>query len=206
MGIPRGERVGGRVVGIAVVLLGEEPDLGARRDGEGAGVGASWCSSTLGSVDLPAAFAPFGSRVGAWPHPCRAASGPELRRERRSTAWGARARVLLDEPSNHLDDSWLDRLVRWLVEFPGIAVFVTHDRWLLDAVATAIYDLDPALGAGGTLFGESFRIPRGARRDAARMAPTVRLRPGQRGRSRAAGGSAGPTSPSSRLARPSPAR
>ena len=39
MGIPRGERVGGRVVGIAVVLLGEEPDLGARRDGEGAGVG-----------------------------------------------------------------------------------------------------------------------------------------------------------------------
>ncbi len=64
--------------------------------------------------------------------------------------------VLLDEPSNHLDDSSLDRLVQWLVEFPGIAVFVTHDRWLLDAVATAIFDLDPALGAGGTLFGGSF--------------------------------------------------
>ena len=71
--------------------------------------------------------------------------------------------VLLDEPSNHLDDSWLDRLVRWLVEFPGIAVFVTHDRWLLDAVATAIYDLDPALGAGGTRFGESFPAYREAR-------------------------------------------
>ncbi|MGZ6575438.1 MAG: ATP-binding cassette domain-containing protein, partial [Solirubrobacteraceae bacterium] len=64
--------------------------------------------------------------------------------------------VLLDEPSNHLDDSSLDRLVQWLVEFPGIAVFVTHDRWLLDAVATAIFDLDPALGPGGTLFGGSF--------------------------------------------------
>ena len=70
--------------------------------------------------------------------------------------------VLLDEPSNHLDDSSLDRLVQWLVEFPGIAVFVTHDRWLLDAVATAIFDLDPTVGAGGTLFGASF--PRTARR------------------------------------------
>ena len=71
--------------------------------------------------------------------------------------------VLLDEPSNHLDDSSLDRLVQWLVEFPGIAVFVTHDRWLLDAVATAIFDLDPALGPGGTLFGGSFSAYREAR-------------------------------------------
>ena len=71
--------------------------------------------------------------------------------------------VLLDEPSNHLDDSSLDRLVQWLVEFPGIAVFVTHDRWLLDAVATAIFDLDPALGPGGTLFGGSFAAYREAR-------------------------------------------
>ena len=71
--------------------------------------------------------------------------------------------LLLDEPSNHLDDSSLDRLVQWLVEFPGIAVFVTHDRWLLDEVATAIFDLDPALGAGGTLFGGSFPAYREAR-------------------------------------------
>jgi macrolide transport system ATP-binding/permease protein len=72
------------------------------------------------------------------------------------------ATVLLDEPSNHLDDSSLDRLVQWLVEFPGIAVFVTHDQWLLDEVATAIFDLDPALGAGGTLFGGSFSAYREA--------------------------------------------
>ena len=71
--------------------------------------------------------------------------------------------VLLDEPSNHLDDSSLDRLAQWLVEFPGIAVFVTHDRWLLDAVATAIFDLDPALGPGGTLFGGGFSAYREAR-------------------------------------------
>ncbi|MFZ0974690.1 MAG: ATP-binding cassette domain-containing protein [Solirubrobacteraceae bacterium] len=71
--------------------------------------------------------------------------------------------VLLDEPSNHLDDSSLDRLAQWLLEFPGILVFVTHDQWLLDAVATAIFDLDPALSAGGTLFGGSFRAYREAR-------------------------------------------
>ena len=71
--------------------------------------------------------------------------------------------VLLDEPSNHLDDSSLDRLVQWLVEFSGVVVFVTHDRWLLDAVATAIFDLDPALGGGGTLFGGSFPAYREAR-------------------------------------------
>jgi macrolide transport system ATP-binding/permease protein len=71
--------------------------------------------------------------------------------------------VLLDEPSNHLDDSSLDLLVQWLVEFRGIAVFVTHDRWLLDAVATAIFDLDPALGPGGTLFVGSFPAYREAR-------------------------------------------
>ena len=71
--------------------------------------------------------------------------------------------VLLDEPSNHLDDGSLDRLAQWLVEFPGIVVFVTHDRWLLDAVATAILDLDPALAAGGTLFGGSVRAYREAR-------------------------------------------
>ena len=71
--------------------------------------------------------------------------------------------VLLDEPSNHLDDSSLDRLVQWLLAFPGIAVFVTHDRWLLDAAATAIFDVDPSLGAGGTLFGGGFSAYREAR-------------------------------------------
>ena len=71
--------------------------------------------------------------------------------------------VLLDEPSNHLDDSSLDRLVQWLAEFPGIAVFVAHDRWLVDAVATAIFDLDPTLGGAGTMFAGSFPAYRDAR-------------------------------------------
>ena len=71
--------------------------------------------------------------------------------------------VLLDEPCNHLDDRSLERLVQWLVEFPGIVVFVTHDRWLLDAVAMAIFDLDPTVAAGGMLFGGPFPAYREAR-------------------------------------------
>jgi macrolide transport system ATP-binding/permease protein len=76
--------------------------------------------------------------------------------------------VLLDEPSNHLDDSSLERLVQWLIEFRGVAVFVTHDRWLIDAVATAIFDLDPVLGGAGTLFRGSLSAYREARAGALR--------------------------------------
>ncbi|HST40653.1 MAG TPA: ATP-binding cassette domain-containing protein [Conexibacter sp.] len=60
--------------------------------------------------------------------------------------------VLVDEPGNHLDDSGLDVLADRLRSHAGIVVLVTHDRWLLDAVATALLDLDPSAGAGGTLF------------------------------------------------------
>ena len=76
--------------------------------------------------------------------------------------------VLLDEPSNHLDDDSLQRLVQWMLDFRGIAVFVTHDRWLLEAVATAIFDLDPAVAGGGTLFGGSFSAYREVRDGALR--------------------------------------
>jgi macrolide transport system ATP-binding/permease protein len=60
--------------------------------------------------------------------------------------------VLVDEPSNHLDDDALDVLAERLRGHPGIVVLVTHDRWLLDAVATTMLDLDPTTGTGGELF------------------------------------------------------
>ncbi|MBB4662124.1 ATP-binding cassette domain-containing protein [Conexibacter arvalis] len=65
--------------------------------------------------------------------------------------------VLLDEPSNHLDDRALDRLAERLLEHAGITVLVTHDRWLLDAVATAMLDLDPTAEGAGALFSGSFQ-------------------------------------------------
>lgn len=51
--------------------------------------------------------------------------------------------LLLDEPSNHLDDPSAAYLERVLGEWPGIVIFASHDRTLLDSVATKILDLDP---------------------------------------------------------------
>ncbi|CAA9356729.1 MAG: Energy-dependent translational throttle protein EttA [uncultured Nocardioidaceae bacterium] len=57
--------------------------------------------------------------------------------------------LLLDEPTNDLDVETLQSLEDALLEFPGCAVVVSHDRWFLDRVATHILawegdDNDPA--------------------------------------------------------------
>ncbi|HLR84378.1 MAG TPA: energy-dependent translational throttle protein EttA, partial [Nocardioidaceae bacterium] len=57
--------------------------------------------------------------------------------------------LLLDEPTNDLDVETLQSLEDALLEFPGCAVVVSHDRWFLDRVATHILawegtDEDPA--------------------------------------------------------------
>ena len=46
--------------------------------------------------------------------------------------------LLLDEPTNDLDIETLGSLENALLEFPGCAVVITHDRWFLDRVATHI--------------------------------------------------------------------
>ena len=46
--------------------------------------------------------------------------------------------LLLDEPTNDLDTETLTSLESALLEFPGCAVVVSHDRWFLDRVATHI--------------------------------------------------------------------
>ena len=51
--------------------------------------------------------------------------------------------LLLDEPSNHLDDPSAAYLERVLRSWPGIVIVASHDRALLDAVPTRILDLDP---------------------------------------------------------------
>jgi len=50
---------------------------------------------------------------------------------------GANA-LLLDEPTNDLDVDTLRALEEALLEYPGCAVIITHDRWFLDRVATHI--------------------------------------------------------------------
>jgi ATP-binding cassette ChvD family protein len=46
--------------------------------------------------------------------------------------------LLLDEPTNDLDVETLSSLENALLEYPGCAVVITHDRWFLDRVATHI--------------------------------------------------------------------
>lgn len=71
--------------------------------------------------------------------------------------------VLLDEPSNHLDDAALDRLTREIREHEGLVVIVSHDRWLLGQIATAFLDLDPSSGDGPRAFKGSFDELRASR-------------------------------------------
>mgnify|MGYP003893470615 CR=1 FL=1 len=46
--------------------------------------------------------------------------------------------LILDEPTNDLDVETLGSLENALLEFPGCAVVISHDRWFLDRVTTHI--------------------------------------------------------------------
>ena len=50
--------------------------------------------------------------------------------------------LLLDEPTNDLDVETLSSLENALLEFPGCAVVITHDRWFLDRIATHILSFE----------------------------------------------------------------
>src|SRR5215470_2729691 len=54
--------------------------------------------------------------------------------------------LLLDEPTNHLDAESVAWLERFLQEYPGTVVAVTHDRYFLDNVAGWILELDRGYG------------------------------------------------------------
>ena len=54
--------------------------------------------------------------------------------------------LLLDEPTNHLDAESVAWLQRFLHEFPGTVVTITHDRYFLDEVAGWILELDRGQG------------------------------------------------------------
>ena len=82
-------------------------------------------------------------------------SGEQLNQPVRNLSGGERARVLiaklmlepadvllLDEPTNDLDIPTLEILEENLLDFPGALVLVTHDRYLLNRVASSVLGLD----------------------------------------------------------------
>jgi len=62
--------------------------------------------------------------------------------------------LLLDEPTNHLDEQAIGYLTQVMKGWDGGVVVVTHDRMLLDDVATAILDLDPSMDGKPVLYGQ----------------------------------------------------
>ncbi len=55
--------------------------------------------------------------------------------------------LLLDEPTNHLDLQAKDVLLEALQKFTGTVVFVSHDRYFIDKLATRIFQIE-----GGGLY------------------------------------------------------
>jgi ATP-binding cassette subfamily F protein uup len=69
-------------------------------------------------------------------------SGGEKRRVALCRALAAQPDLLLlDEPTNHLDAESILWLEDFLRDFPGAVIFVTHDRYFLDVIATRIIEL-----------------------------------------------------------------
>ena len=143
-------------------LMGmEEPDSGSVKIGET--VKISYVDQSRGGIDPKKSLWEVVSdgndfiKVGQVEMPSRAYvscfgfKGPDQQKAAGILSGGERNRLnlaltlkqggnllLLDEPTNDLDVETLASLENALLEFPGCAVVISHDRWFLDRVATHI--------------------------------------------------------------------
>jgi ATP-binding cassette ChvD family protein len=86
-------------------------------------------------------------RLPPWDADVRRLSGGEKRRVALCRLLLAKPdMLLLDEPTNHLDAESVAWLERFLSDYPGTVVAVTHDRYFLDNVAGWILELDRGRG------------------------------------------------------------
>jgi ABC transport system ATP-binding/permease protein len=111
--------------------------VGGRADHEWAGDARfrSVLDGLLGGVDLT-----------RFPRGIDTPIGPLSGGERRRVALarmllGSPELLLLDEPTNHLDVEGVDWLARHLASRRGALIVITHDRWFLDAVCTATWEV-----------------------------------------------------------------
>ena len=101
--------------------------------------GLDWIK--VGNVEMPsrAYVSAFGFKGPDQQKPAGVLSGGERNRLNLAlTLKQGGNLLLLDEPTNDLDVETLSSLENALLEFPGCAVVVSHDRWFLDRVATHI--------------------------------------------------------------------
>jgi ATP-binding cassette subfamily F protein 3 len=78
--------------------------------------------------------------------------------------------LLLDEPTNHLDIPSQEVLQSVLDEYPGTILLVTHDRYLVDALATQIWEIDPEESHLTVFKGTYSQLKEEREKDAARLA------------------------------------
>ena len=134
---------------MSLALLGQGDDLDPARTIREELVGGRADHEWAGDAALP-----LRARRAARRRRARAASRrASTRRSRRCRAasgGGSRSRalllddpelLLLDEPTNHLDVEGVDWLARHLAARRGSLLVVTHDRWFLDAVCTATWEV-----------------------------------------------------------------
>ncbi|MFD5468475.1 energy-dependent translational throttle protein EttA [Kitasatospora sp. NPDC127059] len=101
--------------------------------------GMDWIN--VGQVEMPsrAYVSAFGFKGPDQQKPAGVLSGGERNRLNLAlTLKQGGNLLLLDEPTNDLDVETLSSLENALLEFPGCAVVISHDRWFLDRVATHI--------------------------------------------------------------------
>ncbi len=137
-----------RTGGVGVALLGQGDELDAGRSVRAELVGGrsdhEWradpafrnvLAGLLGGVELRRLPSGLDSPVAPL-------SGGERRRVALARLLlGAPELLLLDEPTNHLDVEGVDWLARHLAARRGALLVVTHDRWFLDAVCTATWEV-----------------------------------------------------------------
>ena len=81
------------------------------------------------------------------PRPLDGFSGGELTRASLARSLVSRPDVLLlDEPTNHLDLTAVEWLERTIADLGATVVFVSHDRWFLESVATGVLEIEHGRG------------------------------------------------------------
>ena len=117
-------------------LLAEQAELQDKIDAAG-----GW------ELDRTLEVAADALRLPEWDTPIRVLSGGERRRVALCRLLLSKPdMLLLDEPTNHLDAESVAWLERFLHDFPGTVMAVTHDRYFLDNVAGWILEMDRGHG------------------------------------------------------------